>query len=74
MNKTFRVAVFMNINDRGRECWDAYTLWYSEAWPSYVETFKIEAKDGREAKRIAIAEAKRRGMKSRAMTEKETAV
>ena len=56
--KSIRVAVFVHV---GRKGYMAYTRDYSEDWPG-CNIVEVEAKNGDCAKRLAIAEVKRRLM------------
>lgn len=56
--KRIRVAVFV---DTGRIGYKAYTRDYNEDWPG-CNMVTVEAKNGDCAKRLAIAEVKRRVM------------
>ena len=51
--KKYRVGTFWHphLGKRGRA--SAYTMWFSEAWPSCI-IMEIEATSGAEAKKIAI--------------------
>lgn len=56
--KRIRVAVFVHT---GRIGYTAYTRHYNEEWPG-CNIVTVEAKNGDCAKRLAIAEVKRRVM------------
>lgn len=54
--KQFEVAVFV---ERGKRVWKfhAYTLWYNPAWDG-CNIIHVEARNGTEAKKLAIARIK----------------
>lgn len=52
--KSFRVATFVNERPSGTRYWNAYTRDYNESW-SGCRMYTVLAKNGTEAKRIAIS-------------------
>jgi hypothetical protein len=57
ITRRIRVAVFYDDSPRLRVRWGAYTNWYSPTWPGCC-MHEVEAKNGTEAKKLAIAECK----------------
>ena len=57
--KTIRVAVFVHSRKGRKPLIMAYTRDYNSSWEGY-NGVSVEAKNGTEAKKLAIAEIKRR--------------
>ena len=55
--RIYRVGVFVHKKDNGRYTYSAYTQWYSPSWSNCRE-YDVEAANGSEAKKKALALAK----------------
>lgn len=57
--KNIHVAVFVHLRENRKPMITAYTRWFNPSWSGY-NGIDVQAKNGTEAKKIAIAEIKAR--------------